>query len=199
MEVVPPYCLWGFPSLPGRLELKWGHLCIALIVRSPRQSCCRTISNLNPCQATYITKAWLTYWFSKEDKSATPVRNYFRKGAGLTGSSTKQRTSRIAKTAVINPVWTVKRIIFAYKVSKENIGVQGRGDLPYLSYRHLQGSPTSVESGQHALMGDRHVNYCISLPDRILANPSGLRRQVRKRLATQALANGARVAAACVG
>ena len=54
------------------------------------------------------------------------VRNDFTKGAGLTGSPRKQATSRIAKSAVINPVWTVKRIIFADKVSTENIGVKRR-------------------------------------------------------------------------
>jgi hypothetical protein len=79
------------------------------------------------------------------------------KSTELTGSLRKQATSRIAKSAVINPVWTVKRIIFAYKVSKENIGVERRANLLYLSYRHLEKNLTSAEPGQHALTGDHHV------------------------------------------
>jgi hypothetical protein len=75
----------------------------------------------------------------------------------LTGSPRKQPTSRIAKTAVISPVWTVKRIIFAYKVNKENTGVEGRATLLYLSDRHLQQYLTSAEPGQHAFTGDHHV------------------------------------------
>jgi hypothetical protein len=86
-----------------------------------------------------------------------PVRNDFMKSTGLTGNPRKQATSRIAKSAVINPVWTVKRIIFAYKVNKENIGVKRRATLLYLSYRHLEQILTSTEPGQHALTGDRHV------------------------------------------
>ena len=85
-----------------------------------------------------------------------PLRNDFMKGTRLTGSPRKQATSRIAKSAVINPVWTVKRIIFAYKVSKENIGGKRRANLLYLSYRHLEQNLTSAEPGQHALMGDHH-------------------------------------------
>jgi hypothetical protein len=67
-----------------------------------------------------------------------PVSNNFIESTGLTGSPMKHATSRIAKSAVINPVWTVKRIIFAYKIRKEHVGVDRRDNLLYLSYRQLE-------------------------------------------------------------
>ena len=86
-----------------------------------------------------------------------PVRNNLMNSTALTGSPRKKTISRIAKSAVINPVWTVKRIIFTNTVSEEYMYIKKRADLLYLSYRHLEQSPTSAEPGQHDLTGDWHV------------------------------------------